>query len=195
VDETKKTMMPMRFSYFYFMLLLPVAAGNFNVVHVAGEKELTIEVSCDKRTQSFPLAAGADSGTFTLPEKPAVFTVKDSELKPWDAEASKEGRVAILHHKENKLQWHIMPSQPATEKSSLRLINLSDGAVGLMIGEKRYELPPDQFLELGELEKNQVSATLDGQKKQSTGAEEPTAFIATIYNSANGPKLRFIADR
>lgn len=185
----------MRTLLLFLTILAPAVAGNFNVIHLAGDKELTIEVSCDKQTQSFPLQPGAHSGPFTLPEKAAVFRVKDHDLKPLDAEASKDGRVVLLLNKENKLQWHVIKSEPAKEKSTLRLLNLSEAAVGLKIEDTRYELPPSQFLEVGAIDQNQISATLDGQKKQSTSAEEATAFIAVIHDTAEGPRLQFISDQ
>ena len=169
--------------------------GTFNVVHLAGDKELTIEVNCDKKTQSFTLEPGADSGSFTLPDKSAAFRITDSEHKAWQAPASKDGRVVLLYHKDNKPEWHVVPSQETKETSSLRMINLCGSAVALTMADKRYEMPPSQFLDVGALENNQVSATLDGQKKVSTSAEEPTAFIAVIYPTPEGPQLRFIADR
>jgi len=185
----------MRSLLLVFTMVLPALGGAFNVVHLAGDKELTIEVSCDKKTQSFTLEAGSDSGSFTLPEKPAAFRITDSEHKAFSAPASKDGRVLLLYHKDNKPEWHVVPSQETKETSSLRMINLCDGAVALTMAEKQYELKPSQFLDVGAIEKNQVSAQLDGQKKVSTSAEEPTAFLAVIYPTAEGPQIRFIADR
>ena len=185
----------MRFLILCLTLLTPAFAGNFNVIHLAGDKDLVIEVSCDKQNQTFTLEPGAHSGPFTLPEKPAEFRVKDSDLKPLKAEANKDGSVVILITKDNKPRWHVIPSQPAKEKSSLRLLNLSEAAVVLTISDKRHELPPSQLLEVGELESNQVSAALEGEKKQSTSAEDPTAFIAVIHDTAAGPRLHFIADQ
>lgn len=179
-------------------LWLPVSAGNFNVVHLSDDAELTIEVSCDKRSQSFTLKPGDHSGTFTLPEKPAVFRVKDQELKEYKADASKEGRMIFLYRKEKKLHWHVIPSQATEgkEKSSLQLLNLCDHAIGLTVGAgQRLEITNDMVLKPLVLEKNQASVTLDGQKKQTINAEEVTAFIAVIYPTADGPRMSLVADR
>ena len=198
MDEKKQLTLMRFFSTILCCLWLPVSAGNFNVVHLSDDPELTIEVSCDKRTQSFALKPGDNSGTFTLPEKPAIFRVKDQELKEYKADASKEGRVMFLYRKEKKLNWHVIPSQATAgkEKSSLQVLNLCDDAVALTVGEgQRLEITKDMVLAPLELEKNQASAALEGQKKQSISAEEATAFIAVIYPTADGPRLSLVADR
>lgn len=110
---------PMRLSFFLHLAFLSTAiAGNFNVANLAHEEELTIIVECDKRTQPFTLPAGADSGPFTLPEKEALFRVKEQELAAYKAAAGREGRLILLYRKNEQLTWHTVISKAEKDKTS-----------------------------------------------------------------------------
>jgi hypothetical protein len=186
----------MRLSLFLQLAFLTTAiAGNFNVANLAHEEALTIVVECDKRTQPFTLPAGADSGPFALPEKEAVFRVKDQEIATHKAAAGKAGRLVLLYRKNNQLTWHSVISKAEKDKTSLRLLNLTEGVVKLTMDDQTIELSAGQDLESVPTSSETISVTLDGQKKQIAKAEEPTPFIGIIYPTAQGPRLRLIADR
>ncbi len=183
------------------LLFLPLAfihtafAGNFNVANLTHEEEHTIEVECDKRSQPFTLPAGTDSGTFTLPEKEAVLRVKGQELAPCKVPAARDGRMILLYRKNKELAWHTLTSKAEKDKTSLRLLNLTDQPVKLTTSDQTIELSAGQDLESAPATTQNISVTLDGQKKQTAKAEEPTPFLGVIYPTPQGPRLRLIADR
>lgn len=186
----------MRLSFFLHLAFLSTAiAGNFNVANLAHEEELTIIVECDKRTQPFTLPAGADSGPFTLPEKEALFRVKEQELAAYKAAAGREGRLILLYRKNEQLTWYTVISKAEKDKTSLRLLNLTEGVIKLTMDDQTIELTAGQDLESVPTTSQNITVALDGQKKQTAKAEEPTPFIGIIYPTAQGPRLRLIADR
>lgn len=186
----------MRLVFFLHLALIHQAiAGNFTVANLTHEEELTIEVECDKRSQPFTLPAGTDSGSFTLPEKDAVFRVKDQELSPCKAAAGRDARLVLLYRKNKQLTWHTLTSKAEKDKTSLRLLNLTEAPVKLTTSDQTIELSAGQDLESAPATTQTISVTLDGQKKQTAKAEEPTPFIGIIYPTPQGPRLRLIADR
>jgi hypothetical protein len=176
-------------------LVLPSAAGNFNVVHLAEKQDLVIEILCDQRNQAITLQPGGDSGTFTLPEKKAEFRIRDQSIEPCKVAADRAGRLIMIYRKSDKLLWHTVTSKAEKNKTSLRLINLTTQDVSLSMKDKTIELAAGKDHDAGVFDSLNLSVSLNGQKKQSVKVEEPTAWVGIIYPTDAGPKLQFVADR
>lgn len=176
-------------------LASPALAGNFNVVNLSGNENLTIEISCDHRTQVITLASGSDSGTFTLPEKDAEFRVKDHKLAACSIKADRAGRIVVIYQKGDTLQWHTVTSKAAKNQTSLRLINLTSEEVCLKMKNQAITLAAGKDHDAGVFDTLSLSVTLGDQKKQTVKVEEPTAFVGVVYPTADGPRLDFVADR
>jgi hypothetical protein len=186
----------MRLIVFFQLALFQTAiAGHCNVANLTQEEEHTIEVECDKRTQPFTLPAGSDSGTFALPNKEAVFRAKDQEIAPCKIPAGRDGHLILLYRKNKELAWHTVSSKAEKDKTSLRLLNLTDQAVKLRTAERDIELAAHQDLASVPTKTQNITVTLEGQEKQTATAEEPTAFLGVIYPTPQGPRMRLIADR
>ncbi len=176
-------------------LAWPAAAGNFNVVNLSAKQDLTIEISCDRRTQVITLAAGNDSGTFTLPEKDAEFRVKGHQLDSCPIKADPAGRIVMIYQKGDDLRWHTVTSKAQKNQTSLRLVNLTNEEVCLKIKDQIIKLGAEQDHDAGVFDSLSLSLTLGDQKKQTVKVEEPTAFVGVVYPTAEGPRLQFVADR
>jgi hypothetical protein len=189
-------MIPMRTTIFSFLTLAwPLWAGNFNVVHLAQQQDLTIVVECDKRSQEFTLAPASDSGTFALPEKEAQFRLKDQKAEVCKLKADKAGRIVVIYQKGAEILWHTVTSKAEKDRTSLRLINLTEEEVSLKLKDQTIALAAGKDHDAGVVESLSISVTLGDQKKQTAKAEEPTAFIGVVYPTPDGPKLHFVADR
>jgi hypothetical protein len=176
-------------------LAWPAVAGNFNIVNLSGKEKLTIEISCDRRTQVIALASGSDSGTFTLPEKDATFRVKEHKLDACSLKADRAGRIVVIYQKGDALQWHTVTSKAEKNQTSLHLINLTSEEVSLKMKDQTIALAAGKDHDAGVFDSLSLSVTLGDQKKQTVKVEEPTAFIGVVYPTAAGPRLQFVADR
>ncbi|MFM2221174.1 MAG: hypothetical protein RLZZ553_922 [Verrucomicrobiota bacterium] len=176
-------------------LVLPAVAGNFNVVNLSGKGDLTIEISCDNRTQAITLASGHDSGTFTLPEQEAQFRIKDHKTDTCSVKAGRVGRILLIYGKGDDLRWHTITSKAARNQTSLRLINLTNEEVGLKIKNQSISLAAGKDQDAGVFDSLRMDVTLGDQKKQTIKVEEPTAFVGVVYPTTEGPRLQLVADR
>lgn len=176
-------------------LALPAMAGNFNIVNLAHQKDLTIDISCDHREQAIILQSGSDSGTFTLPEKDAEFRIKDHKIQPCKVGADRAGRIVVIYQKGDELHWHTVTSKAQKNITSLRLINLTSQDVCIKMNEKTVDLAAGNDHDAGASDSLTLSVTLGDQKKQSVKVEEATAFVGIVYPTAAGPRFQFVADR
>ena len=173
-----------------------IVAESLNILHLAeSEPTLKIRVECKKLKQDFALNYKSDSGAFILPNEKATIHIDKKDLPSCPIPVTKKGSIAILIEKEKSLAWHLTESKPTADKNALRIINLCEQAMTVEVNKQSVTIEPGQESDLGMTDKKRLSVKIDGQKATSIIPEEPAAYLAILYPTADGAKIRFIADR
>jgi hypothetical protein len=173
-----------------------LVADSLNIVHLAeSAPSLPFRVECQKLKQEFTLDYLADSGSFILPQAKATIHIAQKDSPSCTIPVAKHGSIAILVQKEKSLAWHRIESKPSADKNALRIINLCEQPVTIELDKKGKEIAAGEESDLGIINKKRISVKIQGAKAQSITPEETAAFLAIVYPTTEGPKIRFIADR
>jgi hypothetical protein len=175
--------------------IIAAEAGTLNVVHLAQQEKLSIEVKCQAASQVFPLEHGANSGTFTLPAKPATLQWNQEKASIVTVDTNKIGKIAVLFLKGEKPTWHVIDSKPQENKNALRIINLTAEKITLSANEQNTTVESMAEQDLGIVTTTNLSVKLLDEKVQSIKPEEPCAYLAVIYSDGTKTMVQFIADR
>lgn len=173
-----------------------ILAKSLNIVHLAeSEPTLKIRVECKKLKQEFALDYQSDSGTFILPNEKATIHINQKDLPSCPVPIAKNGAVAILVDQGKSLTWHLIKSKPSADKNTLRIINLCEQEISVESNKQSVSIESGKEADIGAIDKKRLSVKIEGQKASSITPEEPAAYLAILYPTAEGVKIRFIADR
>jgi hypothetical protein len=173
-----------------------IVAESLNILHLAeSEPTLKIRVECKKLKQEFSLDYKSDSGAFILPKEKATIHINKKDLPSCPIPVAKTGSIAILVEKEKSLAWHLIESKPSADKNALRIINLCEETMTVEVNKQRIEIESGNESDLGMTDKKRLSVKSEGSKAASITPEEPAAYLAILYPTDDGAKIRFIADR
>jgi hypothetical protein len=173
-----------------------LVADSLNLVHLAeSAPSLQFRVECQKLKQEFSLDYLADSGSFILPQAKATIHIAQKDSPSCPIPVAKHGSIAIVVQKKKSLAWHRIESKPSADQNALRILNLCEQPVTVDVEKQGKEIAAGEEFDLGIINKKRISVKIQGAKAQSITPEETAAFLAIVYPTTEGPKIRFIADR
>jgi|LakMenEpi03Aug12_release.lakeMendotaPanAssembly.Ray.scaffolds.fasta_scaffold304166_2 hypothetical protein len=185
-------------SIIYFITLFCIVsakAGTLNVVHLARQEKVSIEVKCQAVSQVFPLEHGANSGTFSLPAKPATLQWNQEKSSLVTVDTSKIGKIAVLFLKGEMPTWHVIDSKPQENKNALRIINLTTEKITLSANDQEATIESMAEKDMGKIDAAVLSVKLPSEKVRTLKPEEPCAYIAVIHRDGDKTVVHFVADR
>lgn len=169
-------------------------AGELNILHVAAEPAVAVEITAQGKSQTIQLEAGKNSGVFTLPDALATLKATDAAGVTVNIPAGDTSHIAILFTKGDSPEWHLIPTKKGENKNSLRVLNLTDGERNVLFGGQTQKVDSFKVSDLGQTDQPAIKIQVDGGKTRSIKPEDAGAYLAIIYPSAEGTKVSFIAE-
>ncbi len=198
MDEKKQNSEAMTLTKVLFPLVLgitPLTAGSLNVVHLGPAQDINLEIKSGSSAQSFSLTHESATGTFILPEKPAVLRTIGDKIKALNIGQKKTGRIAVLCSPGDSYQWKIFDSKPTEGKVSLRIINLTDQDTNVTVAGKKIDIKAASDEVIPQVNKGPVRLTLaNGEKPKAHEQEEPSAVLGLLYKDKEAWKIFFLND-
>lgn len=178
-----------------FFAIISCYAGQINIVHLGTAADAKITVSCQGKSQPFTLKQGEDSGTFTLPDRSATVRLEQEKDTSIDVDTRKSGKILILLADGEAPRWHSIESKPQQGKNSVRLINTTGKPLTATIAGEEVKVEPGAEHASIAIATATIAVKMSGGKKSSIKPEEPGAYLAIAYQSADKTAIRFVADR
>ena len=197
MDEKERKVTHMKSINYIITLFCTIGAeaGTLNVVHLAQQEKVSIEVKCQAVSQVFPLDHGGNSGTFSLPAKPATLQWNQDKSSLVSVDTSNIGKIAVLFLKDESPTWHVIDSTPQENKNALRIINLTMGKITLSANDREATVESMTEQDMGIVASSSISIKLLGEKIRTVKPEDPCAYLAVVYREGEKTLVHFIADR
>ena len=153
---------------------MALKAGGIKVVHAGPNDVVKFEVEAGDASLDFTLAAGASSGSFTLPSEDAIIRGFHEGIPDLEVPSSEKPRIAIVIPSEDGYVWHLIPAEPTNGKWAFRIMNLSDATANVVSNKQLTEVSAgkEKFMKVSG--RSQINLKIPDAISLSYKGSEPT---------------------
>ncbi|MEP2776771.1 MAG: hypothetical protein ABJQ29_11285 [Luteolibacter sp.] len=178
-----------------FILSQSLPAGGINVVHAGPGDVVKFEVTAGDASMDFTLAAGANSGSFILPEEDATIKGFHEGIPDLEVPASEDPRIAILLPSGEGFAWHLVEAKPTDDKWAFRILNVSSEMANVVTNKELIEIPAGKEKAVEVSGKAQINLKIPSTVNLTYDGSEPTGVVAFVYREDDEWKAIFLPDR
>lgn len=190
--------MKARIIYLPFLLLataMPALAGGLNIVNLAQGGDLVVKVEFDKTSQNLTVKPKDFSGAFGLPETKVKLTALMDNAEEIEIPATADSHLAILAKTAEGYSWRLVPSKPSEGKWSLRIINLSDMPLPVVLANNETrKLEPASDTSMPAKHQGQIRVKIPDSKSFTYDGDEACAVVALVYRELEEWKVLFVPE-
>lgn len=174
---------------------LSTLAGGLNIVNLAHGGDLVVKVEFDKTSQNLIVKAKDFSGAFGLPETKVKLTALMDKAEQIEIPATADSHLAILAKTADGYAWRLIPSKPTEGKWSLRIVNLSEMPLPVVLGNNETkELEPASDTSIPAEHKGQIRVKIPDSKSYTYKGDEPCAVVALVYRELEEWEVVFVSE-
>lgn len=178
-----------------FMLPQPATAVELNIINLVQGGDLIVNVSFDSTSQNMIVKSREYSGSFGLPK--TLVTLSANADKPTEIKIPEtdDSQLAIFHAVPDGFKWSLVPSKPLKEKWGLRIVNLSDMDLPILVKEKEVrQLAPGSDTAMPVEGKGEIRLRIDDAETHSYRGNEPCAVVAIVFREMDSWKVVFVPE-